>query len=54
MMSVQERSDHQVHAPDGLSLKSRAGLVLIGFLIIAGVLLFTEHRAHVLGILVWL
>ena len=53
-MSVQERSDHQVHAPDGLSLKSRAGLVLIGFLIIAGVLLFTEHRAHVLGILVWL
>jgi hypothetical protein len=35
-------------------LSSRAGLVLIGFLIIAGALLFTEHRAHVLGILIWL
>jgi hypothetical protein len=35
-------------------LFSRAGLVLIGFLVIAGALLFTEHRAHVLGLLVWL
>jgi hypothetical protein len=35
-------------------LFSRTGLVLIGFLIIAGALLFTEHRAHVLGALVWL
>ena len=35
-------------------LSSRAGLVLIGFLIIGGVLLFTEHRAHVLGVLIWL
>ena len=32
----------------------RAGVVLIGFLIIAGALLFTEHRAHVLGVLIWL
>ena len=24
------------------------------FLIIAGALLFTEHRAHVLGLLIWL
>lgn len=53
-MSVQEHSDHQAHAPKGLSFKWRAGLVLIGFLIIAGVLLFTEHRAHVLGLLIWL
>lgn len=53
-MSVEERSDHQAQAPSGLSLKSRAGLVLIGFLIVAGVLVFTEHRAHVLGLLVWL
>ncbi len=37
-----------------MSTKSRAGLVLIGFLVIAGALLFTEHRAHVLGLLVWL
>jgi hypothetical protein len=35
-------------------LASRAGLVLVGFLIIGGAFLFTEHRAHVLGVLVWL
>ena len=40
--------------PQDSFLTSRAGLVLIGFLIIAGVLMFTEHRAHVLGLLVWL
>ncbi len=28
---------------------SRSGLVLIGFLAIAGFFLFTEHRAHLLG-----
>jgi hypothetical protein len=33
---------------------SRAGLVLLGFLAIVGVLLFTEHRAHVLGALLYL
>jgi Protein of unknown function (DUF2933) len=38
----------------GNFLTSRAGLVLLGFLIIAGALLFTEHRAHVLGLLLWL
>jgi hypothetical protein len=32
---------------------SPAGLVLIGFLLIGGVLLFTEHRAHVLGALIY-
>ena len=35
-------------------LTSRMGLVLVGFLAIAGILLFTEHRAHVLGALIWL
>ena len=35
-------------------LTSRAGLVLMGFIIIAGALLFTEHRAHVLGALIYL
>jgi hypothetical protein len=35
-------------------LASRAGLVFVGFLIVGGALLFTEHRAHVLGVLVWL
>ena len=37
----------------GSFLTSPAGLVLIGFLAIAGVLLFTEHRAHVLGALIY-
>ena len=47
-MSVRE------HPQEGMSVNSKSGLVLIGFLIIAGALLFTEHRAHVLGLLVWL
>lgn len=33
---------------------SRARWVFYGFLAIAGFLLFTEHRAHVLGILPYL
>ncbi len=53
-MSAQDHTGHQEHARESFSLKSRAGLVLIGFLIIAGALLFTEHRAHVLGLLIWL
>jgi hypothetical protein len=56
-MSTQDHAhqDHSHHAgPQGGLLTSRAGLVLIGFLIIAGALLFTEHRAHVLGVLIWL
>ena len=53
-MSVQDHSGHPEPVREGMSLKSRGGLVLIGFLIIAGGLLFTEHRAHVLGLLIWL
>lgn len=53
-MSVQDHSGHQGQLRQGMSTKSRAGLVLIGFLIIAGALLFTEHRAHVLGLLLWI
>lgn len=37
-----------------MSLKSKTAIVLIGFLVTAGGLLFTEHRAHVLGLLIWL
>ncbi len=33
---------------------SRATIVLIFFLAVAGALLLTEHRAHVLGVLVYL
>lgn len=39
---------------EDMSTKSKAGLVLTAFLVIAGALLLTEHRAHVLGLLVWL
>ncbi len=53
-MSVQDHSVHEGPPRFGMSTKSRAGLVLIGFLIMAGALLFTEHRAHELGVLVWL
>lgn len=52
-MSLHDHAEHEDH-PQRNFLSSRAGLVLIGFLIIAGALLFTEHRAHVLGILIWL
>jgi hypothetical protein len=45
---------HNQDRPQGSFLTSRAGLVLLGFLAIAGALLFTEHRAHVLGVLIWL
>lgn len=44
--------DHQ-DDPQGSFLTSRAGLVLLGFLAVGGFLLFTEHRAHVLGALIW-
>jgi hypothetical protein len=35
-------------------LTSPAGLVMVGFLAIAGVYLWMEHRAHLLGVVVWL
>jgi hypothetical protein len=52
-MSMHDHSDHAGQAQGGF-LTSRAGIVMLGFLVIIGVLLFTEHRAHALGILVWL
>ena len=51
-MPVQDDFGQQTRK--GMSTKSKAGLVLVGFLIIAFALLFTEHRAHVLGLLIWL
>jgi hypothetical protein len=53
-MLVQDHSSDDRSAREGMSLRSRVGLVLAGFLVIAGALLFTEHQAHVLGLLVWL
>lgn len=38
----------------GARYQSRGHWVFYGFLVIAGFLLFTEHRAHVLGILPYL
>ena len=52
-MSNHDHSDEQSSEKAGL-LTSRSGLVLLGFLVIAGALLLSEHRAHVLGASVWL
>ena len=41
-MSVQDQFGQQ--ARQGMSTKSKAGIVLVGFLIIAFALLFTEHK----------
>jgi len=53
-MPLQDHIGHQEQARQGISTESKAGIVLVGFLIIAFALLFTEHRAHVLGLLIWL
>ena len=60
-MPSYERSSHGAHehsdrAPTDRKwfLTSPAGLVLIAFLAIAGVYLWMEHQAHLLGVLVWL
>ncbi len=44
-MATQHGTEH------GTWLRSRSGLVFIGFLAIAGFFLLTEHTAHVLGAL---
>ncbi len=47
-----DHSHDERHGNESRSLRrSRTGLALLGFLAIAGFLLFTEHRAHVLGVL---
>jgi hypothetical protein len=42
---------HEGHVP---LWRSRSGLVLCGFLLVAGFYLITEHTAHVLGALPYL
>jgi hypothetical protein len=44
----------QEHQKSGGWLSSRSGLVLIGFLAIAGFFLWEEHKAHLLGALPYL
>jgi hypothetical protein len=46
--------EKQDHASSSGPAKIRFWLVLAGFLVIVGALLLTEHRAHVLGLLIWL
>lgn len=53
-MSMHDHLHSESERPQNSFLTSRAALVFIGFAIIAAVLLFTEHRAHVFGVLVWL
>lgn len=52
-MSLHDHAEHDSQR-QGNFFTSRAGLVLLGFLLISGALLFTEHRAHVLGALIFL
>lgn len=42
------------HSAAGGWLRSRSGLVFLGFAAIAAFFLWTEHRAHLLGILPFL
>ena len=53
-MSMHEHPHSEVEEPQGGFPMSRAALIFLGFAIIAGALLFTEHRAHVLGALIWI
>lgn len=52
-MANHDHSHHQTGSGGGF-WTSRSGLVLLAFLAMGGALLFTEHRAHVLGLLPWL
>jgi len=52
-MTHHGHSDGQAPDQDGF-LASRAGIALLGFIVIAGVLLLSEHRAHVMGAAFWL
>ncbi len=45
---------HADQSSSGRFLTSPAGLVMIGFLVIGGIYLWLEHRAHLLGALIWL
>jgi len=50
-------TQHETHAAQEHPApwwRSRGGLVLAGFLIVAGYFLVTEHTAHLLGALPWL
>ncbi len=48
-----ERMDHEHGAASRGLLSSRANIVLLGFLAIAGYFLVTEHWAHIVPFLPW-
>jgi hypothetical protein len=50
-MSLHDHPEERPSAERSSFTSMRFGIVLFGFFIIAGVLLFTEHRAHVFGAL---
>ena len=50
-MAMHDHADARLR---GISPTLRVGLVLLAFMAIVGALLFTEQRAHVLGVLLWL
>ena len=52
-MSHHDHLDEQAQG-QGYFLTSRVGIALLGFITIAGVLLITEHTAHVLGASLWI
>ena len=52
-MSAHDHPREDASGPSCSFLTSPGGLVLIGFLAVAGVYLWLEHRAHLLGALVW-
>jgi len=49
---VDMKQDDHARGPGFLT--SRAGIVLVAFLIMVGFLLTSEHRAHALGALLWI
>ena len=51
-MSTQDH--HAAHGHEPRGWRSTRTLIVVGFFIIAGLLLFSEHRAHLFGALIWL
>ena len=52
-MSLHDHTEDTPSAERSSFASIRFGIVLIGFIIIAGILLFSEHRAHVFGVLLY-
>ena len=52
-MTLHDHSGHR-DGPGRSFFASPMGLALLGFIVIAGALTLTEHRAHLWGVLIWL